>query len=71
MHTNPFDRDDIDFAVLTNAAGQYSLWPHTIDVPAGWTVVFGPAPRTDCVAHVDENWSGPTVAHTDGVGTSR
>ncbi|MFJ6852231.1 MbtH family NRPS accessory protein [Streptomyces sp. NPDC091271] len=36
--------------VLENAAGQLSLWPVWREVPAGWSVRFGPAPHTACAA---------------------
>jgi MbtH protein len=50
--SNPFDSEDGTFTVLVNAAGQHSLWPNTMTVPAGWTVVFGPSDRAACLGHV-------------------
>jgi len=55
--TNPFDDPDGTFLVLVNAEGQHSLWPSFTDVPGGWTVTFGPAPRQDCLDHVERNWT--------------
>ncbi|TYC08040.1 MbtH family protein [Actinomadura syzygii] len=57
MMTNPFDDADGIFLVLVNDEGQHSLWPSFADVPAGWTVSFGPAPRSECLDHVTANWS--------------
>ncbi|WP_143663328.1 cytochrome P450, partial [Streptomyces bobili] len=47
--TNPFDRPDCDYLVLVDDRRQHSLWPSALDVPAGWTVAFGPAGRPDCL----------------------
>ncbi|RKS73712.1 MbtH protein [Actinomadura pelletieri DSM 43383] len=55
--TNPFDDPDGTFLVLVNDEGQHSLWPEFADVPAGWTTVFGPAARADCLTHITENWT--------------
>ena len=55
--TNPFDAPDGTFSVLVNEEGQHSLWPDFADVPAGWTVVHGPASRDACVEYVNTNWT--------------
>jgi MbtH protein len=55
--TNPFDDPDGTFKVLVNDENQYSLWPDFADVPAGWTVVHGPATRQSCLDHVEANWT--------------
>jgi MbtH protein len=57
MSTNPFDDADGRFLVLVNDENQHSLWPARIDVPAGWTVVFGEASRAGAAAYVEENWT--------------
>jgi MbtH protein len=54
---NPFESDDTLYVVLSNAEGQYSLWPDGEAVPAGWTTCHGPADRSDCVAFVDAEWT--------------
>jgi MbtH protein len=45
------------YAVLVNHEGQYSLWPASADLPAGWrdTGVHGTKP--ECLAHIDEVWT--------------
>ncbi|MEU5726960.1 MULTISPECIES: MbtH family protein [unclassified Micromonospora] len=55
--TNPFDDEGAPFVVLVNDEGQHSLWPTFVDVPAGWTVVFGEADRAACLTYVSENWT--------------
>lgn len=56
MSTNPFDDDSASFLVLVNDEEQHSLWPTFSDVPAGWTVVLGPADRATCLDYVEQNW---------------
>ncbi|WP_106400978.1 MbtH family protein [Actinocorallia populi] len=55
--SNPFDDAEGVFLVLVNAEGQHSLWPSFAEAPSGWTAVHGPAPRAECVAHVEANWT--------------
>ncbi|MGH3724425.1 MAG: MbtH family protein [Mycobacterium sp.] len=57
MSTNPFDDESGIFYVLENDEEQYSLWPTAIEVPAQWRVVYGEAPRADCVQYVEANWT--------------
>jgi MbtH protein len=57
MSTNPFDDEDAQFLVLSNAEEQRSLWPTFAEVPAGWTTVYGPDSRSGCVAHVEATWT--------------
>lgn len=67
---NPFDDEDGTYSVLVNEEGQHSLWPTFATVPAGWTVVHGPAGRTACLDYVKANWTDmrplSLVAHLDG-----
>ncbi|MDK2778987.1 MAG: MbtH family protein [Pseudomonadota bacterium] len=53
---NPFDRQDEEFLVLKNRAGQYSLWPLFAACPQGWDTVFGPAPRPQCCDFIEAEW---------------
>ncbi|WP_276599397.1 cytochrome P450 [Nannocystis sp. SCPEA4] len=55
--TNPFDAPDGEFSVLVNDEGQHSLWPSSVDVPAGWSVVHGPDTRDGARRWVDEHWT--------------
>ncbi|MEV6136591.1 MbtH family NRPS accessory protein [Nocardia sp. NPDC051990] len=55
--SNPFDDDDAQFYVLTNAEGQHSLWPIFAAVPSGWTVAYGAAAaRSACLDYVEQHW---------------
>jgi len=55
--TNPFEDPAGTYLVLVNAENQHSLWPEFVDVPAGWTVAFGPETRQACLDHVEANWT--------------
>ena len=55
--TNPFEDENASYLVLVNDEGQHSLWPHGIEVPAGWSVGFGPAARQACLDHVETSWT--------------
>ena len=57
MSSNPFEDPDGRYLVLTNAEDQHSLWPSFVDVPAGWTVVFGEDGRDACLAYIEANWT--------------
>jgi MbtH protein len=54
--TNPFEDPDAQYLVLVNDEGQHSLWPVFVDVPAGWHVAFGEAPRHECLEHIEKSW---------------
>jgi MbtH protein len=54
---NPFEDPDATYLVLVNDEGQHSLWPVFIDVPAGWTTVFGEASRDDCMEYIEKSWT--------------
>ncbi|GGO10120.1 MbtH protein [Microbispora rosea subsp. aerata] len=55
--SDPFEDDSRDYLALINEEEQYSLWPRDIDVPAGWRVVYGPAPRDEVLDHIDRSWT--------------
>jgi MbtH protein len=53
---NPFDDERSTYRVLINSEHQYSLWPTSIKVPAGWSVVVDGATRDACLEHIDRHW---------------
>ena len=55
--TNPFEDPEGSYYVVVNDEGQHSLWPSFVDVPAGWTVVFGVDNRQACLDYVEQNWT--------------
>jgi MbtH protein len=54
---NAFEDADARYQVLVNDEGQHSLWPSSIRVPAGWTVVYETDSRTSCIQYVEDNWT--------------
>ena len=54
---SPFDERDGSFVVLINHEQQHSLWPASIDVPAGWQTSQGPAPRQACLNYIETHWT--------------
>jgi len=55
--TNPFEDEDGRYLVLVNDEGQHSLWPASLDVPAGWTVAYPGGSRQDALAYVEASWT--------------
>ena len=55
--TNPFEDADASYFVVVNDEGQHSLWPVFVDVPEGWTIVFGEADRASCLEFVEKSWT--------------
>ncbi|GAA3429998.1 MbtH family protein [Streptosporangium sandarakinum] len=49
--------DDGEFHVVVNDEEQYSIWPAGHDLPAGWRPVGGPAPKAECLARIDVDWT--------------
>ncbi|MBE1494367.1 MbtH protein [Amycolatopsis lexingtonensis] len=55
--SNPFEDENGTFLVLVNDENQHSLWPSTVDVPAGWRTVHGEDTRAACLEYVEKNWT--------------
>lgn len=55
--SNPFDDDEATFIVLVNDENEHSLWPQAQAVPDGWRIAHGPAPRSACLAWIEETWT--------------
>lgn len=53
--SNPFDKKDSRFFVLTNDQGQHSLWPSFIPIPDGWTRRTE-GTRQECLEYIAQNW---------------
>lgn len=53
---NPFEQQESQYIVLVNIEDQYSLWPAGVDVPAGWSTVFGPQMKEQCQHYIEEKW---------------
>lgn len=55
--TNPFENESGVYRVLTNTAGEHSLWPDFAPVPDGWNTAFGPDIRAVCLNFVEQHWT--------------
>jgi MbtH protein len=51
------DDDNTTYQVLRNDEEQYSLWPLTLDIPAGWQAVGKQGTKAECMSYVDEVWT--------------
>ncbi len=45
------------YIVLINEEEQYSLWPKSRTVPAGWRAVGKEGTQAECSQYVDEVWT--------------
>jgi len=55
--TNPLEDEELEYSVLVNSEGQYSLWPVSLSVPQGWTAVGPRGQRKDCLEWIELNWT--------------
>lgn len=51
------DDDNTIYQVLRNDEEQYSLWPLSLEVPAGWQPVAKQGTKAECMSYVDEVWT--------------
>jgi uncharacterized protein YbdZ (MbtH family) len=55
--SNPFESDEADYLVLVNGEGQYSLWPASIEIPAGWIATGPKGKRQVCLDWIETTWT--------------
>lgn len=46
-----------EFVVVVNAEEQYSIWPGSKSVPAGWETCGVPGVRQDCIDYINSVWT--------------
>jgi MbtH protein len=52
------DQDDTrTYVVVRNGEQQYSIWPTSRAVPAGWATVGHTGTRAECLAYIGEVWT--------------
>jgi len=51
-----FENEERQFQVLINEERQYSIWPTSHAIPAGWTPVGVEGQKSECKLYIDENW---------------
>jgi len=49
-------KEDLYF-VVKNLEEQFSIWPDSKELPAGWRVVGEPATKSECLARIEEVWT--------------
>ncbi|MCM3128975.1 MbtH family protein [Paenibacillus provencensis] len=54
---NTVDNENGSFVVLINDEEQYSMWPEMIDVPPGWTIVYGTDNKLACQKYIEVPWT--------------
>jgi MbtH protein len=54
---DPFENDEIDYKVVVNDEGQYSIWPEFREVPAGWSAAGPNGRRQHCLDWIEANWT--------------
>ena len=52
-----FDDEDRDFVVVRNHEEQYSIWPATRQVPAGWSAAGFTGRKPECLEWIDRVWT--------------
>lgn len=50
----------IQFVVVKNHEGQYSIWDSERELPAGWEAQTGPGPKAVCLDYIREHWTDIT-----------
>ena len=55
--TNPFENENGTYKVLINEEGQHSLWPAFLNIPEGWSSIYGEESRKNCLEFINENWT--------------
>ena len=53
----PDATDSRPYAVVVNDEEQYSIWPQTRDLPAGWRPDGFTGSEKECLAHIEETWT--------------
>ncbi|MGE7604548.1 MbtH family protein [Peribacillus sp. NPDC097675] len=54
--TNPFENENGTYKVLINEEGQHSLWPAFLNIPEGWSAIYGKESRKNCLEFINANW---------------
>lgn len=47
----------VNYEVVINLEGQYSIWPTNKIVPNGWSAVGKQGAKEDCLAFISEVWT--------------
>lgn len=45
------------YRVVVNDEEQYSIWPESREIPAGWHGVGKSGPKSECLEYINEVWT--------------
>lgn len=51
------EMNERQYGVVVNDEGQYSIWPHGGELPAGWNAEGTIGTRDECTTHIDRVWT--------------
>ena len=54
---NPDFEDNRKYRVVINHEEQYSIWPETREIPAGWKEVGKSGSKEECLSYIEEVWT--------------
>ncbi|HNA90302.1 MAG TPA: MbtH family NRPS accessory protein [Anaerolineales bacterium] len=57
MPNNPFEEENETFVVVVNDEGQYSIWPESREIPAGFKSTGKTGKKKECLDHIEETWT--------------
>jgi MbtH protein len=49
--------DTTIYRVVVNHEEQYSIWPSTKDIPAGWKDAGKQGSKAECLAYIEQVWT--------------
>lgn len=49
--------DQVTYTVVVNHEEQYSIWPSSRDVPAGWRAAGKIGSKQECLTYIEEVWT--------------
>ena len=49
--------ETVNYRVVKNDEGQYSIWPETRELPDGWAQVGFTGPKDQCLKYISEVWT--------------
>jgi MbtH protein len=52
-----FDNEDETFQVVVNHEEQYSIWPASRELPAGWRGAGKTGTKKECLEFIEQNWT--------------
>lgn len=57
MSADSTETDLVEYVVVTNDEGQYSIWPKLRNLPIGWTACEFRGTKEACLSHIEQIWT--------------